>query len=258
VNFDNLIVERDGPLAVITLNRAPVLNALNIPLLTDLDRAVDLLGRADDVRALIITGAGDKAFAAGADIRELSALSASEARSHSAFGQAVFSRVEHIDKPVIAAVNGFALGGGFELALSCSLRIAAESARVGLPEISLGLIPGFGATQRLPRLVGRGRALDLLLTGRVVSSSEALAMGLVDRVVAPGDLLSVARATGAELASKPRHAVRFILEAVRNGTDVSIERGLELESALFALVSNTPDAKEGTRAFLEKRTPRFT
>jgi enoyl-CoA hydratase len=258
VTFDNLLFERDGAIAVITLNRPSVLNALNVPLLTDMARAVTAIESDPDVRALVITGAGDKAFAAGADIRELASFTPGEARAHAAFGQGVFSRIQHLQKPVVAALNGFALGGGCELALSCTLRLAAETARIGLPEINLGFIPGFGGTQRLPRLVGTARALDLLLTGRIVSAGEALEMGLVNRVVPSADVLQAARALATELASKPEHAVRFVLEAVLSGMDMPFGRGQQVESALFGLVSDTADAKEGTAAFLEKRAPRFS
>lgn len=257
MTFDNLLFERDGATAVVTLNRPSVLNALNLPLLTDLERVLTAIGHDPEVRALVITGAGDKAFAAGADIRELAALSSGEARAYAAFGQRVFSLIDRFEKPVIAALNGFALGGGCELALSCAFRLASETARMGQPEINLGLIPGFGGTQRLPRLIGRARALDILLTGRVLSAGEAFEIGLVNRVVAPGDLLHAARAIATELAGKPPHAVRSVLEAVASGMDMTLEQGLQVESALFGLVSSTGDAKEGTAAFLEKRAPRF-
>ncbi len=257
MTFDNLLFERDAAIAVITLNRPSVLNALNIPLLTDLDRALTTIERDVDVRALVITGAGDKAFAAGADIRELASLSPADARAYATFGQHVFSHLQRLEKPVIAALNGFALGGGCELALSCTSRLASETARLGQPEINLGLLPGFGGTQRLSRLVGTSRALDLLLTGRIVSAGEALEMGLVNRVVAPAELLQVARAQAIELAGKPRLAVRAVLEAVAAGMDMTLEQGQQTESALFGLVSHSADAKEGMAAFLEKRVPRF-
>jgi enoyl-CoA hydratase len=257
VTFDNLLFARDGSIAVITLNRPSALNALSTALLADLDRALTAIQRDAGIRALVITGAGEKAFAAGADIRELASLSPAAARAHSAFGQQVMDHVQHLEKPVIAAINGFALGGGCELALSCTLRVAAETARLGQPEINLGLIPGFGGTQRLPRLIGMSRALDLLLTGRTVSAHEAHELGLVNRVVATGELLSTASAMAAEIASKPPAAVRAILEAVSSGLDVPLVRGQQMESALFGLVADTADAKEGTRAFLDKRAPRF-
>jgi len=258
VTFDNLLFERDGSTAVITLNRPSVLNALNIALLTELTQAITAVGNDTDIRALVITGVGDKAFAAGADIRELAPLTSRGAHEYAAMGQQAFDRVQQLEIPVVAAVNGLALGGGCELALSCTMRLASDTARLGQPEINLGLIPGFGGTQRLPRLIGASRALDLLLTGRMVTAAEALEMGLVNRVVPHADLQRVARALAAEVASKPRHAVRFILESVRNAMDSPLSRGQELEAALFGVVSDTADAKEGTAAFLEKRAPRFT
>jgi enoyl-CoA hydratase len=258
VTFDNLLIERDDAVAVVILNRPDALNALSIPLLTDLDQAITMLAADAAVRVMIITGAGDRAFAAGADIRELARLAPRDAASHAALGQRVFTRIEQCAKPVIAAINGFALGGGCELALACSLRVASDAARLGQPEINLGMIPGFGATQRLPRLIGRGPALDLLLTGRVVTAGEAFALGLVNRVVSAVELLVVARQLAAELATKPAVAVRCLLQAVDAGLDMSLERGQQLEAALFGLASTTSDAKEGMTAFLEKRVPRFT
>jgi enoyl-CoA hydratase len=258
VTFDNLLLEHDAAVAVITLNRPAALNALNVPLLTELGQVITSLDLDAGIRAILITGAGDKAFAAGADIRELASLSAANATAHAVFGQQVFSRIEQCRKPVIAAINGFALGGGCELALSCTLRLASETARLGQPEINLGIIPGFGATQRLPRLIGRGRALDLLLTGRTVSAREALDLGLVNQVVAADELVEVARQLAAGLAAKPAVAVQHMLDAVGAGLDMSLERGQELEAALFGRTSVTADAREGTSAFLEKRIPTFT
>ena len=204
-----------------------------------------------------MTGAGDRAFVAGADISELASLSPVAAREHAERGQALFDRIERFGKPVIAAINGFALGGGCELAMACTLRIAADTAQLGQPEINLGLIPGFGGTQRLSRLVGRGRALDLLLTGRPVSADEALRIGLVERVVPAVELLSGARAWATELAEKPPLAVRYILEAVNKGGEAPHAEAQALEASLFGLVASTADMREGTAAFLEKRRPLF-
>ena len=257
MTFDNLLVERDGACAAITLNRPSVLNAISAGLLTELDGAIAALQQDATVRAIVITGAGEKAFAAGADIRELSTLSGEGARAYAAFGQQVFERLERLDKPVIAAINGFALGGGCELALACTLRVASESASLGQPEINLGLSPGFGGSERLPRLVGRSRALDLLLTGRIISARDALAMGLVDRVVPQETLRAAAWALASELASKAPLAVRAILDAVRGAMATPASPGQSLESTLFGLLSTSDDAKEGTAAFLEKRSPRF-
>jgi enoyl-CoA hydratase/carnithine racemase len=255
--FENLLVARDGAVAVITINRPQVLNALNISTLDELRRAV-LDVRADPaIRAVVVTGAGDKAFVAGADINELAAQRPSEGKDHARFGQHVFDLIENLGKPVIAAVNGFALGGGCELALACTLRIAADTARLGQPEINLGLMPGFAGTQRLTRLVGRGPALDLLLTGRQIPADEALRIGLVNRVVPAADLMTEARRLAAELAAKAPIAAQYIIEAVNRGTDAPLESSQLLEATLFGLVASTDDMREGTRAFLEKRKPVF-
>ena len=255
--FENLLLAREAAVAVVTINRPQVLNALNVPTLDDLRRAIADLTDDDSVRAVIVTGAGEKAFVAGADISELAGQRPSESRDHARRGQHVFDLIERMGKPVIAAINGFALGGGCELALACTFRLAAESARLGQPEINLGLIPGFAGTQRLARLVGRSVALELLLTGRQVTADEALRIGLVDRVVAGTDVLRDARALAAELAGKPPIAVRGILEAVDRGLDSSLAEGQALEAALFGLMASTDDMREGTAAFLQKRKPVF-
>jgi enoyl-CoA hydratase len=255
--FDNLLVDHDGAVASITINRPSVLNALNASTLDELGRLFAGLRNDADVRAVIVTGAGDKAFVAGADVKELAALNPGDVERYARMGQAVFERIETLGKPVIAAVNGFALGGGCELAMSCTIRIAADTARLGQPEINLGLLPGFGGTQRLPRLVGRGRALELMLSGAPVSAQDAWRMGLVNRVVPAADLLSDARALAASLAAKPPVAVRYLLDAVHRGLDLSLAGGCALEASLFGLAGNTEDMREGTRAFLEKRTPVF-
>ena len=255
--FENLLLERDGAVAIITINRPQVLNALNRATLDELQRAVTDLTHDAGVRAAIVTGAGEKAFAAGADIRELAALAPGDAREHAALGQRVFAAIERMGKPVVAAINGFALGGGCELAMACTFRFAAERARLGQPEIGLGLIPGFGGTQRLPRLVGRAAALDLLLTGRHVAADEALRLGLVQRVVPDEGLMTAARSFAAELAAKPPLAVRYILETVDRGLETTLADGQALEAALFGVAASTDDRREGTTAFLEKRAPVF-
>jgi enoyl-CoA hydratase len=257
VTFDNLLVERDGSVVVLTLNRPAVRNAIDKALLRRLGEVVVELEHDDEARAVVITGAGDRAFAAGADIRELSVLSGDEGRQHAALGQQVFTSIEQLDKPVIAAINGFALGGGCELAMACTLRVAGDGAVLGLPEVSLGLTPGFGATQRLPHLVGFSRARDLLLTGRTVPAAEALAIGLVDRVVPASDLLATSLALARELAEKAPLAVRAVLQAVRAAATMPVEQGQQLEAALFGLLAASEDAREGTSAFLEKRRARF-
>ena len=253
----NLTLERDGAVSIITIARPHVLNALNVETLAEL-RALLLDAQQDDsVRCLIITGAGDKAFAAGADITELAQLPPDAARGQARAGQAVFDLIERLGKPVIAAINGYALGGGCELALACTLRMAAAGARLGQPEINLGLIPGYGGTQRLPRLVGSGAALELLLLGDPVDAAEAARLGLVNRVVPPGDLMPEARRLAQALAAKPAVAVRYMLDAVRAGAPMALSDAMELEATLFGLVASTEDMREGTRAFLEKRKPAF-
>jgi len=258
MTFDNLLLERDGPVALVTINRPTVLNALNVATLTELGRAMDHLKTDAGVRAVVVTGAGPKAFVAGADINELSQLSPADAREYAVRGQAVLQSIEHLGKPVVAAINGFALGGGCELAMACTVRIAAESARFGQPEINLGVIPGFAGTQRLTRLVGQGRALELLLTGDMIPAARAHEIGLVNRVVPADVLLTEARALAASLASKAPMAVRYILDAVRTGADLPLERAEAHEAALFGAIAGTADAKEGTQAFLAKRPAVWT
>jgi enoyl-CoA hydratase len=250
-------VAREGAVAVLTINRPDVLNALDTGTLDALRQAVAGLGDDPAVRALIVTGAGDRAFVAGADVRELAGRRPAEARAYARSGQRLFDMIEQLGKPVIAAINGFALGGGCELAMACTLRIAAETARLGQPEVQLGLIPGFAGTQRLARLVGTGAALDLLLTGRQVTADEALRMGLVNRVVAPGELMAAARQLAGELASRPPLAVRYVIEAVHHGSNAAFDAAQTLEAALFGLAASTDDMREGTAAFLEKRKAIF-
>jgi enoyl-CoA hydratase len=253
MSFENLLVDRDGAVAVITINRPKVLNALNSQTISELHRAIDELGADNTVRAVVITGAGEKAFVAGADINELAALSPVQGKEHGRTGQAVFDRIENLGKPVVAAINGFALGGGCELAMACTLRIAADSARLGQPEINLGIIPGYAGSQRLPRLVGKGIALEILLTGDMIPASRAYEIGLVNRVVAAADLLAEAKKLAAMLASKAPVATRYIIAAVNHGFEMSQADAQFLEASLFGLVATTDDMKEGTRAFLEKR-----
>ncbi len=220
--FDNLLLERDGAVACLTINRPAVLNALNTRTLDELASAVDELGRDAAVRAIVLTGAGPRAFVAGADINELAALTPAGARDHARKGQRVFAAVEELGKPVIAAVNGFALGGGCELAMACTVRLAADTARFGQPEINLGLIPGCAGTQRLSRLVGKGRALELMLTGAPVDAAEAWRLGLVNRVVPAADLKAEALRLAHELAAKAGLAVQGILDAVHQGLNLTL------------------------------------
>jgi enoyl-CoA hydratase len=255
--FENLIVDRQPPLAIVTVNRPRVLNAMNTQTLDELRRV--MLGcQADaEVRAVVVTGAGDKAFAAGADIRELAVLTPAGAREHARRGQAVFDVIAGLGKPVVAAINGYALGGGCELAMACTIRIAAESARLGQPEVNLGIIPGFGGTQRLSRLVGAGRALELMLTGDQITAAEAYRVGLVNRVVPAADLMAEAVTLATTLAGKAPIAVRYIMEAVETGLELPLPAAQVLEATLFGLAASTGDMREGTQAFLEKRQAAF-
>ena len=255
--FDNLQFASEGTVALVTLDRPQSLNALNTALLQQLRQAIRQAGDDASIRTVIITGSGQRAFAAGADIRELASMGPLKLQQHARFGQEVFGEIEQLGKPVIAAINGVALGGGCELALACTLRVASETAQFGQPEVNLGLIPGFGATQRLPRLVGRGRALDLLLTGRVFDAAEAFRIGLVDRVIPASSLLDEARALAQLLSDKAPVAVRATLEAVRRGAEMPLAEGQALEASLFGLVGASTDMREGVHAFLEKRPPVF-
>jgi enoyl-CoA hydratase len=255
---DTLHVERDGAVAIVTIDRRPVLNALDRETIDGLRRILLDLKRDEATRSVILTGAGEKAFVAGADIQELECLSPTGAEAYALAGQHVFDLVEHLGKPVVAAVNGFAFGGGCELAMACTLRVASDSARFGQPEVKLGVMPGFAGTQRLPRLVGKGRALDLLLTGRVVDAQEALAIGLVNRVVPAAELMAKARELALALAARAPVAMRSIIEAVNRGLEMAFPEAAFLEAALFGLCFSTADMREGTRAFLEKRPAMFT
>jgi enoyl-CoA hydratase len=255
--FEHLRLERDGAVAILTINRPKVLNALNTETIDELRRAILDLRHDDGVRAVILTGAGEKAFVAGADINELAVQTPAGGREHAVRGQHVFDVIENMGKPVIAAINGYALGGGCELAMACTLRIAADTAKLGQPEINLGIIPGYAGTQRLARLIGKGRALELLLTGDPVSAAEAHRLGLVNRVVPAGELMAEARRLAAALAAKAPLAVRYILDAVNKGIEIPLPQAQVFEATLFGLVASTDDMREGTRAFLEKRKADF-
>jgi enoyl-CoA hydratase len=255
--YDGIRVERDGRVAVVTVNRPDKLNALSVQILGELERAFAEIGADDEVGGALLTGAGEKAFIAGADIAELADLDPVAAREHALRGQAVCRSIEELGKPVVAAVNGFALGGGCEIAMACTLRIASDRARFGQPEVKLGLMPGFGGSQRLGRLIGRGRALELLLTGEAIDAEEAARLGLVNRVVPSARLMEEARALLGGILERAPLAVRYVLEAVQHGLEMPLEEGLFLEANLFGVTFGTADMKEGTRAFLEKRPPRF-
>jgi enoyl-CoA hydratase len=257
MSFENLLVDRDGAVAVVTVNRPQRLNALDARTIGELRQAALDLQRDDGIRCVILTGAGDRAFVAGADINELAADTPDGARIRAREGQQVFDLLENLGKPVIAAVNGVALGGGCELAMACTLRIAAETAKFGQPEINLGLIPGFAGTQRLARLVGRTKAMEMVLTGSPIGAHDALAIGLVNRVVPPGELMPSARALASDLAAKAPIAMRYAMDAIGRGLDMPFADACRLEAALFGASSATEDMKEGTRAFLEKRKAVF-
>ncbi|HTS64566.1 MAG TPA: enoyl-CoA hydratase-related protein [Candidatus Acidoferrales bacterium] len=256
--YSHILFEVDDlGVALITVNRPQKLNALSREVVRELGDAFDRIQGEAGIHAAILTGSGEKAFVAGADINELALLSPAEAHEFTLRGQGIFRRLETCGKPSVAAVNGFALGGGLELAMACTVRFASENARLGQPEVKLGIIPGYGGTQRLPRLVGRGRALELLLSGEPVAAAEALRIGLVNAVVPQAELLSHCRAWLAKVLANGPLAVRLAMEAADAGLDCSLDEGLRFEAAAFALSTATEDRVEGTRAFLEKRAPVF-
>jgi enoyl-CoA hydratase len=257
MTYQHLVVEREGAVALLTINRPEKRNALTSETVDELRRAILALKHDAAVRAVVLTGAGDKAFVAGADINELAVQTPVGGREHAHRGQHVFDLVETMGKPVIAAINGVALGGGCELAMACTIRIAADTARLGQPEINLGLMPGYAGSQRLARLVGKGRALELLLTGDAITAAEAHRIGLVNRVVPAAQLLSDAKALAAALAEKAPIAARYIIDAVNRGLEMPLAEAQLYEATLFGLVSTTDDMREGTKAFLEKRKARF-
>ena len=255
--LENLLYEKKGAIAYVTLNRPKVLNALNQRTWENLRTAFEDARDDAEVRGVILTGAGDKAFIAGADISELAQVTAVEAEKSSSYGQEVLNLIENLGKPVIAAINGFALGGGCETAMACTIRVATEHAKFGQPEVTLGLIPGGGGTQRLPRLIGKGRALQIILSGEMISAQEAFRIGLVNEVVPAAELTTRAEAILKRIFSNAPVAVKYSLEAVNKGMETSQAEGLSLEASLFGLCAGTEDKKEGTSAFLEKRKPQF-
>ena len=257
LTLENVLYEKKDSIAYVTLNRPKVLNALNKKTWADLRTAFESARDDAAVRGVILTGAGDKAFIAGADISELASVSAVEAEESSTFGQEVLNLVENLGKPVIAAINGFALGGGCETAMACTIRVASEHAKFGQPEVKLGLIPGGGGTQRMPRLVGKGRALQIILSGEIISAQEAYRIGLVNEVVPAADVITRAEAILKQIFSNAPIAVKYSLEAVNKGLETSVAEGLSLEASLFGLCAGTEDKREGTQAFLQKRAPQF-
>jgi enoyl-CoA hydratase len=255
--YENVLYEVKDSVARITINRPTVLNALNLKTVAELSECFTAAHHDDAVRVLILTGAGEKAFVAGADINELSKQSPVSGKEYALAGQRVLHQLETLGKPSIAAINGFALGGGCELALACTIRIASRTAKLGQPEVKLGLLPGYGGSQRLPRLCGKGVAHEMILTGEMITADEALRVGLVNRVVEPGDLLSTAESIAKKIAANAPLAVRYATEAIERGAEMPLEEGLFLEASLFGLCCATEDMHEGTRAFIEKRPAKF-
>src|ERR1700758_2729045 len=257
LTYGNILYDKNGPIAKVTLNRPKVLNALNKAVFSELKAAFEDARDDSSVRGVILTGSGDKAFAAGADIAEMANYTAFQAEEATRHAQGVTELIENLGKPVIAAVNGFALGGGCEAAMACTMRIATEHAKFGQPEVKLGLLPGGGGTQRLPRLVGKGRALQLILTGETISAQEAYRIGLVNEVVPAASLIDRAETILKQIAANAPIAVKFSLEAANKGMESSQSEGLALEASYFGICAATEDKKEGTSAFLEKRAPQF-
>ena len=255
--LENVLYEKTGAIAYVTVNRPKVLNALNMATMEELRAAFHDIKNDTSIRVVILTGAGEKAFIAGADISELAQQGAVTGKEYTHRGQSVLNLIENLGKPVIACINGFALGGGCETAMACTIRIAAENARFGQPEVKLGLLPGGGGTQRLPRLVGKGRALQLILSGETINASEAYRIGLVNEVVPAVDLIARAEAILKQIFANAPVAVRYSIEAVNKGLETSQAEGLALEASFFGLCAATEDKKEGTSAFLEKRAAQF-
>jgi enoyl-CoA hydratase len=255
--FENITYEVKGSIGYITMNRPKVMNALNRRTVEELNAAFHAAKEDATVKGIILTGTGEKAFIAGADIAELSAIDGDKAGEFSVKGQEVLLFIETLGKPVIAAVNGFALGGGCETAMACTIRIAAENAKFGQPEVKLGIIPGYGGTQRLPRLVGKGRALQLILTGDVIDAHEAHRIGLVNEVVPATDLISRCETILKQITANAPLAIRYSIDAVNEGVDIDLSSGLKLEAKYFAFAAGTEDRKEGTSAFVQKRAPQF-
>jgi enoyl-CoA hydratase len=257
LKLENVVYDKKGPIGYVTLNRPKVMNALNKATINELEGVFEDARNDSVVRAVILTGAGEKAFAAGADIAEIANNTAVEAEEATRRGQALTDLIENLGKPVLAAVNGFALGGGCELAMACTIRIAAESAKFGQPEVKLGVMPGYGGTQRMPRLIGRSRALKLILSGEVIDAAEAYRIGLVDELVPDAHLIERGETVLKKIIANAPLSVKYSLEAVNKGMESSVAEGLLLEASLFAVCASTDDKKEGTSAFIEKRSPNF-
>jgi len=257
LEYTNLLFTNENGIGLITINRPKVLNALNSETLKELDNLLDAVAQDNAVKVVIITGSGEKAFVAGADIAAMQPMTALEGRSFAKAGQAVFNKLENLPQPVIAAINGFALGGGCELAMACDIRLAAENAKFGQPEVSLGITPGFGGTQRMPRIIGKGRAKELLFTGDTIDAAEAYRIGLVNRVLPREELMEAAKALAEKIMSRAPRAIEFCKAAINEGMDTDLETGVAYEAEVFSLCFATNDQKEGMTAFIEKRKAGF-
>jgi enoyl-CoA hydratase len=257
MTFSNILLEKKNAIAYVTVNRPKVLNALSLATMEELGAAFHEIKNDSSVRVAILTGAGEKAFVAGADIGELAKQDPVSGKEFAHRGQAVLDLIENLDKPVIACVNGFALGGGCELALACTMRLASDNAKLGQPEVKLGILPGYGGTQRLPRLVGKGLAMQMVLSGEIITAQEAYRIGLVNEVTAAAELIPRAEAIAAKIIANAPLAVQYAMEAVNKGMEMTLTEGLFLEATLFGVCCATEDKKEGTTAFLEKRPAQF-
>jgi enoyl-CoA hydratase/carnithine racemase len=257
MTYENILLEKKNAIAYVTVNRPKVLNALNMATMEELGTAFLDIRNDTSIRVAILTGAGEKAFVAGADIGELAKQDAVSGKEYAHRGQAVLDLIENLGKPVIARINGFALGGGCELALACTMRLASDNAKLGQPEVKLGIIPGYGGTQRLPRLVGKGLAMQMVLSGEMISAQEAHRMGLVNEVTPAAELVPRAEALAAKIIANAPLAVQYAMEAVNKGMEMTLAEGLFLEATLFGVCCSTEDKKEGTAAFLEKRAAQF-
>src|SRR5512135_416489 len=257
MNFENILLEKKNSIAYVTVNRPKVLNALNMATMEELRSAFHDIKSDAAIRVVIFTGAGEKAFIAGADINELAAHNAVSGKEYTHRGQSVLNLIENLGKPVIACLNGFTLGGGCEIAMACTMRLASDNAKLGQPEVKLGIIPGYGGTQRLPRLVGKGIAMQLLLSADMISAQEAHRIGLVNEIVPQGELIARAEAIAAKIIANAPLAVQYAMEAVHKGMEMTLQEGLYLEATLFGVCCATEDKTEGTKAFLEKRSANF-